>query len=100
MEMQQWEYCYLDIGSSSDNSWICKVTYFNPGGITYKELPALKRNRSDNENLYFKIIGTLGLHGWEAISLSTSSPRNITATGYFKRPIVPGRSIDDLQVML
>lgn len=100
LEIQQWEYCYLDIGCSNDNSWVCKITYFNPGGVTFRELPALKRNRADSVNPYYKIIGILGMHGWEATSLTTSAPKSLTASGYFKRFVTPGRNIDDLQVML
>lgn len=100
MECQQWEYCHAEINNSEDSSWICKITYFSPQGVTFRELPALKKGRSDSYNPYYKIIGILGLHGWEATSLSTSAPKNIAASGYFKRPILQGRRIDDLQVML
>jgi hypothetical protein len=96
----QWEYCHADIGYSEDSSWTCKITYFSPQGVTFKELPALKRGRSDSYNPYYKIIGVLGLHGWEATSISTSTPKNFTAAGYFKREITPGRRIDDLQVIM
>lgn len=100
MQDLQWEYCYADIGCSDDSSWTCKITYFNPQGIIFKELPALKRSRSDTVNPYCKIIGVLGLHGWEATSLTISTPKNFTASGYFKRVISPQRRIDDLQVIL
>lgn len=100
MEWQQWEYCYADIGSSDDSSWKCKITYFSPQGVTFRELPEIKKARADNANPYYKVIGILGLHGWEATSISTSLNRNLTASGYFKRPILQGRRIDDLQVLL
>lgn len=96
----QWEYCYAEVGCSNDSSWTCKITYFGPQGVIFKELPELKKSRTDSLNPYYKIIGVLGLHGWEATSLSTSAPKHITASGYFKRPISQGRRIDDLQVML
>lgn len=96
----QWEYCHADIGSSDDSSWTCKITYFSPQGVAFKELPSLKKNRADSFNPYYKIIGVLGLHGWEATSFSTSPPKNMTASGYFKRLITPGRRIDDLQIFL
>jgi len=98
--MQQWEYCQAEIGFSDDSSWLCKVTYFSPLGVTFRELPALKKGRADNLNPYMKVIGILGLHGWEATSLTTLPPKNFTANGYFKRPMQEGRRIDDLQVML
>ncbi|KPU43762.1 hypothetical protein OXPF_26220 [Oxobacter pfennigii] len=100
MQDLQWEYCYADIGSSADTSWTCRITYFSPLGVTFKELPALKKGKADSYNPYYKIIGVLGLHGWEATSLSTSQPKNLSASGYFKRLISPGRRIDDLQIML
>ncbi|HBM80927.1 MAG: hypothetical protein QME45_03835 [Clostridiales bacterium] len=100
MENQQWEYCYLDVSCSNDNNWMCKITYFSPTGIILRELPTLKKSRSENTNPYYKIIGILGMHGWEAISINTSSSRNSTASGYFKRLVFQGRKIDDLQVML
>lgn len=97
---QQWEYCHIEIGHSDDSCWMCKITYFCPSGVTFRELPALKRGRTDSLNPYYKVIGILGMHGWEAISLSTSLSKNLQASGYFKRPISQGRKIDDLQVML
>jgi hypothetical protein len=100
LEGQQWEYCHIEIGHADDSCWMCKITYFSPHGITFRELPALKRGRTDSLNPYFKVIGILGMHGWEAISLSTAAAKNLQASGYFKRPIFLGRKIDDLQVML
>lgn len=100
MQELQWEYCLAEIGYSDDSCWTCKITYFSPQGITFKELPSLKRGRADNLNPYYKIIGVLGLHGWEAVSLSTTTLKNLPASGYFKRIITSGRRIDDLQVLL
>jgi hypothetical protein len=77
---QQWEYCRCYWGGSSEG-----LTYFGGSGEIERRgatvVDALPR---------------LGVAGWELVGVAAYSGQfGVGTTLYFKRPIEPGRAIDD-----
>ncbi len=78
---QQWEYCKISSSSGSTVLFYCgRSEWLKPRSIAFYE--ALER---------------LGTAGWELVDVSQmGDDATVSATElYFKRPIEPGRAIDD-----
>jgi hypothetical protein len=74
--MQEWEYCVVQQNGNT-------VTYFGKSGKI-----DIKPSGLD----FYRIIATLGNAGWELVGIPAGP---FIAGLYFKRPVQPGRTIDD-----
>jgi hypothetical protein len=117
-----WEFCALVSHATEipaeGSSWSCRVTYFTPGGVLTRQLrdPHLL----EPTDIFERAMAQLGTGGWELISLHHELVRlntvvdseNLLATvhtgygfspfgvAYFKRPIEPGRAIDEPAIVI
>ena len=114
MAEQQWEYCALYI-----YSWDVKnkkyfanlgIRYFGDAG-NYYDLAAKKgpHAKGYDYNPWSRALGELGAAGWELVSVQHGNKRAGTsskglildhAVAYFKRPIQPGRPIDEPKLVM
>lgn len=115
METIQWEYCSITLGENKgvppNMSFNCNVSYFAPTDERIEH----QFTRLDTPVPFFPLtaaIRLLGERGWELVSVQHATyqrphdPRN-AATGmwisgfigqaiaYLKRPILPGRAINE-----
>ncbi len=76
---QQWEYCKIALISGSTALIYCgRSEWLKPRAVAFYE--AMER---------------LGAAGWELVSVSQGSDTLNSTELYFKRPVEPGRAIDD-----
>jgi hypothetical protein len=76
---QQWEYCKLSIDASRTVLIYCgRSEWLKPRAIGFYE--AMER---------------LGVAGWELVSVAQVNDGVVSSELYFKRPVEPGRAIDD-----
>lgn len=113
---RRWEYCELGLGSSREHkpgifggkqgrSYDCYIRYHTPEEPIFQMLAQL--DEPIPYNPFSKAIGLLGLAGWELVSVQHGnsyggqSSRNEDAIlwnnqiAYFKRPVIPGRAINE-----
>ena len=77
--MQQWEYCELLLAGYA-------VTFYGRSGQMRHTISEADRDTA---------IARLGLVGWELVSVTVAGGPGVMSNFYFKRPIQPGRRIDD-----
>jgi hypothetical protein len=112
----QWEYCALVSHAvervAEQPGWLCRVSYFTPHGVETRQLR--EPHALEPTDAFERAMAQLGAGGWELVSLQHELVRtNATVaseqflgtvhTGYafgafgvayFKRPVEPGRAID------
>jgi hypothetical protein len=124
---QQWEYCQLILSSwyydANERKWFYNVgiRYFGAQGGYYtlaeydtvEPYKTIKKYKGWSYNPWQYAIGLLGTGGWEMVSVQHGNfERNIGSGGggkgivqdetvaYFKRPIQPGRRVDEPKLVL
>ena len=120
MEDRQWEYCQVNLweakehkgrfGKESGFGYDCRLTYFSTGGETVTRVLA-QVDQILSTNPFHRVMGLLGLGGWELVTVqhgaleyavagvSTLPLAWFNAIAYFKRPMAPGRAIDEPQLV-
>jgi hypothetical protein len=113
MGQQQWEYCQLILweskqhkarfGGESGFSYGCELRYHSTSGdIVERRLAELDRVIPTNP--FRRAMALLGVAGWELVSVQHGTTAGTLYNGrilwdnvvaYFKRPVVPGRAIDE-----
>jgi hypothetical protein len=119
---EQWEFCAL-VSHAAERiedqpGWLCRVSYFTPQGIVTRQLR--EPHALEPTDVFERAMAQLGAGGWELVSLQHELVRLNTTiaseqylgsvhTGYgfapfgvayFKRPIEPGRAIDDPAIVI
>ncbi len=124
MAEQQWEYCQLSVydrnehsglfGGKKGRSYDCRVHYFGPAGIKHNQLTELgKLVFSPPVNPFSEAMGLMGAASWELVSVQHGNVvTEYTGQGirgeivhysivaYFKRPVQPGRAVDEPKLVL
>jgi len=113
-EQPQWEYCDLVIDNALSNrkGWRYDVwvRYFGPGGSRFVSIASCSeglgaRSGVWSRNPWDEALCLLGSAGWEMVSNQLAFS-NATETDLawwkrwctFKRPVVPGRPVDDVNL--
>ncbi|MDQ3705105.1 MAG: hypothetical protein M3437_07760 [Chloroflexota bacterium] len=116
MDVHQWEYCRLDYdgskedrGGSKYDVWIVYLYHEE----RYRQLASTGRNgRIFAYNPFYSAMGYLGTFGWELITVQHGvggagyggsgggGVRWDNVVAYFRRPIKPGRRIDEPPLVL
>lgn len=110
INVQQWEFCRLDYGGSQEERGGYKynlgIVYFYQGE-KYRQLASTEKGgKVFTYQPFFAAMGYLGTFDWELISVQHSTELHGTeiklnrAVAYFKRPIMPGRRIDQPPLVL
>jgi hypothetical protein len=87
---QQWEYCLLSQGWSRVGSYF-NVEFGSTGNT------ALRHDLKGNQGNFVSAMAALGRAGWELVTATSSAGTDWGNTSaYFKRPIQPGRLVDDV----
>ncbi len=114
MDVNQWEYCRLNYyGYKEDRGgtrYDIVITYL------YHEVPRRqlastdKNGRVFSYNPFFTAMGYLGFFGWDLVSVQHGQGgagyvdsgyiRSDSIVAYFKRPMKPGRRIDEPPLVL
>ncbi len=110
---QQWEYSrlQLDAGSYGQSQTVKRYPYYIRIQIEYfgAGLPVTTSFNRDTDKIeepnrvWGQTLGLLGMAGWEMVSVDLGKVRDMTlleATAYFKRPVEPGRPVDQPRVQL
>jgi hypothetical protein len=123
MPEQQWEYCEIGLvewkkhekgllgGGKEGWSYNCYIRYYNSSGGIYYKLADTDKLISFNP--FDKALSLLGSNGWELVSVQFGN-RNESGSeyhdsgyirwdnrvAYLKRPILPGRSVDEPKLVL
>ena len=113
MDVQQWEFCRLEYGGWEEKhgqykyELVVRYLYYGESG---RQLASMDRDgKVMSYDPFYTAIGYLGSYGWELINvqhglhnpytyLSNINWSSIAA--YFRRPIQPGRRIDEPTLIL
>lgn len=114
MATQQWEYCELGLvewkaerreDELAISSYECYIRYYRATGADYHPLTTLERPVPYNP--FTRALALLGEAGWELITVQhgvkTGGGAGMQREGllwdnrvaYLKRPLMPGRAIDE-----
>ena len=85
---QQWEYC----AARAVSTGVSSVFFYTPAGDTIKRFFTSRREltTSTGDLTWENMIALLGVKGWEIAGVGADAYQI-----YLKRPIEPGRRIDD-----
>ncbi len=92
MTLQQWEYCQLALCYTSSDRWAVAVTFLAPN----RKIDVHLGEREDT-NHFFSAICALGAVGWELVSDDHQHMNPPHRNLMFKRPVHPGREVNDAQ---
>jgi hypothetical protein len=118
----QWEFCAL-VSHAAERSeeqpgWLCRVSYFTSDGVVTRQLR--EPHSFEPTDAFERAMAQLGAGDWELVSLQHELVRLNAAveseqflatvhTGYgfapfgvayFKRPVEPGRAIDEPPIVI
>ena len=119
----QWEYCQLWLNNAEEvtpgfrDKWTggmgysCHICYCSSAGQEIRHaLSWVKAKPPIGFNPFLKTMALLGIFGWELISVQHGNASHATGVSqplmdsdmvaYFKRPVVPGRAVDEPKLVL
>jgi hypothetical protein len=109
----QWEYCrvQLDSGMYSQKPAVGRYPYFVRIFIDYygADVPPTATFGEDTDQierpskLWGRVVGQMGLANWEMINVYPGSNKDLSLVNvmaYFKRPVQPGRRVDEPKIVL
>lgn len=109
----QWEYCrvQLDSGSYGQRQALGRLPYFVRITVDYygTDVPPPTAFGEDTDQierpnkLWGQVLGLLGMANWEMINLFTGPTKDLALVNmmaYFKRPVQPGRKVNEPRLTL
>jgi hypothetical protein len=109
----QWEYCrvQLDSGSYGQRQALGRLPYFARITVDYygTDVPPPTVFGEDTDQierpnkLWGQVLGLLGMANWEMINLFTGPTKDLALVNmmaYFKRPVQPGRRVNEPRLTL
>ncbi len=107
----QWEYCRVQVDSGMYKQTVGRYPYFVRVSIDYygEDTPPTENFGEDTDQMdrpnkvWGRVVGLLGLANWEMVNVYLGTAKDlslINVMAYFKRPVQPGRKVNEPKVQI